>query len=258
MDSTWAFIRLGALVLFALLPLRLPAYTLAPSLLTLGTGGADASSFVRLVNRTAQPAAVEISIYEHGKDLDGNSVTGPLAEDQFLVFPAQVAMLPGDEVGVQVRWTGAASLAVERAYTLVAREVAIPRSTQAEALSGARIDIEVLKNYEARIYVRPPGARPTPVVRSVTKVPGSGRAADPEVEVVIANEGSAHQDLSSLTLLLVPRDGAGNLLRQNAVRVAVRDLPATRAHLLPGGSRRLRLARPAALAQGDFDVLLSN
>lgn len=245
----------------ALLPSLAFEYTVTPSLVTLQPRGSEASTFFRLDNKAARPAAVEISIQEHRKDLDGKTVPGAPADDDFIVYPAQIVMLPGDEVGVQVRWIGEPALGAERAYTLVAREVPIPREADApDASAGVRVQVTVLVNYEGRIYVTPPGAKPRVVVESAAERAGeggSGAAAGPMLEVILANQGSAHQSLVNMSLLFVPLDPAGVALRQQAVRVAAGDVPAMRPHLLAGDRRRLLVPRPAGLPAGPFQVLLS-
>ena len=230
------------------------ASTLEPNLVSLRSSGSESSTFFRLQNRTSKPTAVEITINEHRKDVDGNTVAGPAADDDFIVFPAQLVMVPGDEASVQVRWIGEAALPAERAYTLVTREVAVPSAVPLpEVTSGFRIGVTVLMNYEARVYVTPAGARPRLVVKSVA----DAVAEPPALEVVLANEGTAHQVLVDEYLLLAPSAPDGSPLRQQAVRVALRDLTGTRAHLLAGERRRLRIPRPASLPVGRVHVLLA-
>src|SRR5690349_6412731 len=83
------------------LPTCLCAYTVEPNLLLLGPGSQDSSAFVRLVNREARPAAVEIVVNEFRRDLDGRGILGREADERFMVYPSQVVLLPGDEVNVQ-------------------------------------------------------------------------------------------------------------------------------------------------------------
>jgi fimbrial chaperone protein len=253
-------LQLAVAAAAALVPPPLSAYTLAPSLVTLRSAGGDSSTFLRLENKQARPAAVEITIHEHRKDLDGNSIDGGPADDEFIVYPAQLVMIPGDEAAVQVRWIGDAALAAERAFTFTTREVPIPRNLENEGGSGIRIDVTVLVNYEGRIYVAPPGAKPKLVVESIAERPTAERtdaAAAPWLELVLANQGTAHQVLSDISFTFVPLDAQGTALRQQAVTVAGRDLPGTRPHLLAGERRRLSFPRPAGLPAGGLHVTLS-
>jgi P pilus assembly chaperone PapD len=173
-------------------------------------------------------------------------------------------MIPGDEVGVQLRWIGEPALSAERAYTLVTREVPIPRKAaeEPEPGTGIHIDVKILMNYEVRVYVTPPGAKPKVVVESVTeRAPPAGSGPDAaesgQLEIILANQGTAHQSLLNMTLVLVPLDSAGAPLSHRAVTVAAREVPAMKPHLLAGERRRLLILRPAGLPPGPVRVTVS-
>lgn len=251
-------LQLAALLFLAGLAPPSDAYTLEPPLALLRPAGSDSSVFFRLRNRERVPAAVEITIHEHSKDIDGKGITGPPADELFLVYPAQVVLVPGDEAAVQVRWIGDPALARERAFTLITREVAIPSAMPTpEVTSGVRIQLNVLLNYEARIYVRPRAARAMVLVESVTELPPSAGSTRPSLEVVLANDGSSQQDLQALGLLLAPMDASGSPLRQQAVRLPAAGHAGTGAPLLAGERRRLTLPRPEALPAGPVHVQLA-
>jgi fimbrial chaperone protein len=251
--------RLLAVLLLSCTPLATRAYVIAPALVTLRSAGAESNTFFRLQNPEPKAVAVEITIQEHDKDIDGNAIAGPAADDLFVVFPSQIVLVPGDEAAVQVRWIGDAAPPRERVFALVAREVAIPpASPEPESTSDVRVDLTVLVNYEARLYVAPPGARPQVIVASATEVaPGPADAQQPMLEVILANEGTAHRDLAGLALQIAPVDAAGAPLPRQAVTVPVRDLPGARPHLLAGEQRRLRIPRPSVLPAGRLDVQLA-
>lgn len=254
-----------ALLAVALLSLRLTAYTVTPNSVTLRPVGGDSSAFLQLENKGTKAAAVEITINEHHKDLDGQTISGKDAGDDFIIYPAQLVMVPGDEAGVQVRWIGGPALDAEQAYTLVSREVPIPRKPTGEELeraAGIRVDVTVLLNYEVRVYVTPPGAKPKVVVESVTERPslardGPGEAESAQLEVILANQGTAHASLRAGSLLLVPLGPGGVLLKAQAVTVPAGEIPALTPHLLAGERRRLLIPRPAGLPAGPIRVVLS-
>lgn len=172
------------------------------------------------------------------------------------MYPQQVVLLPGDEVVVQVRWIGDPALPAERAYAMVAREVHIaPQTPPPEVTSGVRIEVNVLLNYEVRLYVAPPGAAPKLAVDTVEELPAQGPGG-PRLRVLLANEGNGHEDLQKWSLLLMPLDAQGRPLPQQGVRVPVRDIPGTRPHLLAGDRRQLLVPRPGALPAGRIHVQL--
>ena len=258
----WTLFSQILLAASVLLPFRVLAYTVSPNLMLLRPSGAESSGFLQLENKGKKPAAIEVTVQEVHKDLDGHSINGDAADDDFLIYPAQLVLLPGDEAGVQVRWIGAAGLDAERTYTLVTREVPIPRKPgeESEPAAGIRLDITVLMNYEIRIYVTPPGARPKVVVESVTERPPaavSGPAAPAQLEIILANQGTAHASMGDMTLLLSSIHPAAAPFQQHTVTLSAREVPAMNKHLLAGERRRLVIPRPAGLPAGPVRVVLS-
>jgi fimbrial chaperone protein len=243
----------GALLLVVSLWLsaRALAYTVEPSVLRLGVSGGDSSAFLRLSNRAAKAVAVEIVINEFDRDLDGKGIIGAEADDDFIVYPAQMILMPGDETSVQVRWIGEAVSNVERAFSLTTREVPIPSKDQdpSETGEGVRINVNVLTNYDVRIYVTPRGAKPKVTVEAADVRP------QPEanlLEVTLANRGTAHHPLRDLSLVLMSRE------RQSSVTLAASDVQGMSAALLAGGRRRLLIPWPAGLPVGPVRVVLSS
>jgi fimbrial chaperone protein len=252
------WLRHAALLLAASLwlPAQALAYTVEPSVLTLGGSGGDSSAFLRLSNRAAQPVAIEIAINEFDRDLDGRGVMGRDADEDFIVYPAQVILMPGDETSVQVRWIGEVVSNVERAFALTTREVLIPRTAQepSDVSEGARINVNVLTNYDVRIYVTPRGAKPNVTVEATSIRPQPEGSV---LEVTLANRGTAHHPLRDLSLVLMPVEPGGAALRQSSVTLDGREVPGMSTALLAGGRRRLLIPWPAGLPAGSVRALVS-
>jgi fimbrial chaperone protein len=258
------WLRRGSLLLAISLWLQAQAfaYTVEPSLLRLGVGSGDSSTFLRLSNRATEPTAIEIVINEFDRDLDGRGVTGRPADDEFIVYPAQMILMPGDEASVQVRWIGETVLNVERTFALTTREVSIPRQDQERPEIGEgigegvriNVNVNVLTNYDVRIYVTPRGAKPKVTVEAAS---ARTQAEGNLLEVRLANQGTAHHPLKDLSLVLMPLDPSGASLRQSPVTLAARDVPGMSAALLAGGRRRLLIPWPAGLPAGSVRAVLS-
>jgi fimbrial chaperone protein len=181
---------------------------------------------------------------------------GREADEDFIVYPAQVILMPGDETSVQVRWIGDSLSNIERAFALTTREVVIPQKEQeqADAGEGARININVLTNYDVRIYVTPRGAKPNVTVEATSM---QTQSEGNMLEVTLANRGTAHHSLRDLSLLLMPVEPDSTSLRQSPVTLAARDVPGMSAALLAGARRRLLIPWPAGLPIGSVRALVS-
>jgi fimbrial chaperone protein len=260
--KSWTLYCKILLAVATLLPLPASAYTASTSLVTLQTYGSGSSAFLWLENKSIKPAAVEFSINEHLKDIDGKTILGAEAGDNFIIYPAQVVMVPGDEVSVQLLWVGEPVLEAEQVYALFSREVAIPRKV--DSSEGVRIDITVLMNYESRVYVTPPGAKPNVVVESIAEVTPSKSAGENLgvdesllLEIILVNQGTAHLSMRNMSLVFVPLDTKGAPLPQFSVTLAAIQIPTMRPHLLAGDRRRLLIQRPDGLPPGPVSVSLS-
>jgi fimbrial chaperone protein len=245
------------LALSSWLPAQAFAYTVEPSVLRFGVSGGDSSAFLRLSNRAPQPVAIEIVINEFDRDPDGRGVLGREAEDDFIVYPAQVILMPGDETSVQVRWIGEVASSVERSFALTTREVSIPRRDreQTDTGEGMRVNVNVLTNYDVRIYVTPRGAKPKVAVEATSV---RTQAEGTLLEVTLANRGTAHHPLRDLSLILMPLEPGGAVLRTSPVTLAARDVPGMSASLLAGGRRNLVIPWPAGLPAGPVRVVVSS
>ena len=76
-----------------------------------------------------------------------------------------------------------------------------------------RINVNVLTNYDVRIYVTPRGAKPKVAVEATSV---RTQSAGNLLEVTFANQGNAHHPLRDLSLVLMPLEPGGAALRQAA------------------------------------------
>ncbi len=264
MNSRILYLKI-ILIFSVLLPIRVAAYTFAPNLVTLRPVGSESSAFFRLNNKQMKAVAIEIVINECHKDIDGKIIQCKEAEEDFIVYPAQIVLMPGEEVGVQVRWIGEPDLTAERTYTIVSKQVPIPqKADEASSDSGARIKITVLINYEARIYVLPKGAKPEIVVESAipraqSKYAGENPAAEDAsaLEIICSNKGTAHKKMRAMSLILTPVDERGKPIKNKAVTLTVNDVPGLNTNLLAGGRRRFIIPWPAILPHGPINAILT-
>ncbi len=190
------------------------------------TTGPRASHVFRVTNTTSERIAVQIAVRPRRIELDGTEVQGKAAEE-FVVFPRQMLLDPGDRRSVRVRWSGPEQIESELAYRIIAEQVPINLGEEAPAQGGS---IRLTYRYEGSLYVIPPGATPNIVVESVEQVV---RDETRLLRFVVANQGTRHRLLSDLTVLLTGEPGGATIAELGAD-----DLPGLAGENMLAGSRR--------------------
>jgi fimbrial chaperone protein len=231
---SFARLLLGALCAAASLASQ--AFSLTPIEAELSPSGQGASQVVRLQNTLDEPLAIEIDVKHREMGRHGEDVLSD-AEDDFMVFPAQVVLQPGQSQSVRVQYVGP-PLARERAYRLIAEQM--PVDVGQAPQNGGRM--RVLVKYVASLYVRPRDARPAVALRRAATVQDGGRRW---LELEIANDGTAHQVLKGLSV----RGGAPGLAGE-ALKALVGE------NLLAGAVRVFRLPAPAGVELGPLALQL--
>src|SRR5215217_4137317 len=111
------------------------------------------------------PVPVEITLAAREIGIDG-SVNYPSAKgaDDFVVYPSQFILYPGDSKKVQVQWVGTAPPVKETSLGFIATQLPLQLKREKEQPKSAIARVSVETRYEGIIVVRPDGARPDVVV----------------------------------------------------------------------------------------------
>lgn len=230
--------RMGlAAVLASSLALPAAAFKLTPIEMEFAPSGRGATQTFVIENSGSAPEAIELRTYTRDMDAMGEDI---LVEDidNFVVFPAQVILQPGQEQAVRVQWIGDPAPSQELAYRLIAEQLPIDLG-EAQEEGG---QMKLLVRYIASLYVVPDGAKPE------VSLVSAGPAADGSgLELVFENSGSAHALLSDLELTI---NGGGNevvLSKDQLETVAGQNV-------LAGRTRHFIMPWPAGIAQGPVEV----
>jgi fimbrial chaperone protein len=223
------------------------AYTITPAIQSFGTSGNSTVRFFTLINDSEKITPVELSVRRHSRDENGKTVKGALAEDDFLIYPAQAVLMPQDRISIQVRWMGPSDIATEQVYALDVKEVPLPEDGQEEDASGegVRFQFKVLINYEVRLYVTPKGAEASMEVVSAGPAPAGGSKAAPALQVVCANKGSKRQSLKEARLVLTSPAAPSSKVVLDKVR-----MPELGGTVYAGGTRKFTVPWPDGLPVG--------
>ena len=221
------------------LTLALPAqaFKLTPIEMEFAPSGRGATQTFLVENPNAAPEAIEIRMFSRDMNEAGEDI---LEEDldNFVVFPAQIILQPGQEQAVRVQWIGDPAPAEELAYRLIAEQLPIDLGEEQD--EGGQM--KLLVRYIASVYIVPDGAKPKVALQ------GAGPAADGSgLELVFTNAGSAHALLTDLTLTV--KDGSGQVIlgKEELENVSGQNL-------LAGHTRRFVIPWPAGIAPGAVEV----
>jgi P pilus assembly chaperone PapD len=199
------------------------------------------------------PKPIEITISERELTLDG-TVTYPSSKgaDDFVVYPSQFILYPGDTKKVQVQWVGAKPPAKETSFGFIATQLPLNLEEKAEKPKTPVAKVEVLTRYEGIIVVRPENIRPMVVVD--TAYPHRDSTGN-HLVVVLNNKGTALQSLKNIDFAISPLDQNGKIkfneriLSKNKMTSA-----ATNQSLFAGYKRKVEIPWPAGFPVAPVNV----
>gem|GEM_PF-128088 len=218
------------------------AFNLIPMSADMTPAGADATTTFRVVNSTAEPIAVQISMHTRKMDLDGNDVLTD-AEDDFLVFPPQMVLNPKESQVVRLKWIGDQKPSQEIAHRIIAEQVPV----QLARAERGRGNINVLIRYLGSVYIVPKDAESEVEVEQVSAVKDSDGTR--RLEVICNNRGGAHTLLRDAELTV--SSGNSNVQLDGEQLASLLG-----ANILAGTKRRFYLPWPEGLADGPLEASL--
>lgn len=173
-------------------------YQLSPSSLTLEPSGSRSTGSFQVRSTGDEPVAIEIRVTERQMDLNGNEAR-PDAEDDFVVYPPQILLQPGQMQTVRVTWLGEPTPTHELPFRLIAEQLPIAFDEPEAVVTTPVVRINALYNFVASLYVAPRGVSPNVVLESASHQNINGQHA---LVVQFHNQGTAHQLLTGLHLTL--------------------------------------------------------
>ena len=141
----------------------------------------------RVDNSSGSPAAVEITARRRSTTLEGKEIREP-AEDQLVVFPEQMVLMPGESQLIRVQWLGKGPVAQELAYRVIAEELPVDFKAKQSAGSGGP-KISLLMRYEGMLYIQPEKGKANVELVSSKVINHEGV---PHLELILINNGNVH------------------------------------------------------------------
>ncbi|MGA1622411.1 MAG: molecular chaperone [Synechocystis sp.] len=208
-------------------------------------GPGSTQAFQITNNSKDAPLAVEIYITNRSHDLNGKETNHrDGVDDDFLVYPPQMQLQPGQVQTVRVSWLGDGAPQQELAFRLIAQQMPGSGDTTLDQQDGKTISLTTLIRYAASVYITPPGAKANILVESAKAISNN------ELELILHNQGTAHRILrENVTYTFTPKAQP-----DKAITIPL-DIPIT--NLLAGDRRRFVVPWPKELPVGDINATIN-
>lgn len=218
------------------------AYKLIPLSVVMKPSGSGAHQTFRIDNTDAEPIAVELNIYQRKMDNDGSDILSE-AEDDFVIYPSQMVVMPGETQSIRVQWIGEPKPKEELAYRLIVEQ--LPVSFNPIENDGGQL--KLLIKFIASIYITPNNVKPDVSIETVSY---RKNADNDSLVVSIKNTGTAHTLLREPVITV----STGNI----SVKLEAAELKSiTNQNILAGHTREFSVAWPNVLEKKDIKASLT-
>lgn len=234
------------------------SFSVSPLIVTLEPAGKNSQQFLTVKHNggSDEPVAVELSIVKRDIDITGRVFhTTDETDDNFVVYPSQIILFPGDIQMVNVQWIGDFTPDNEIVYSIIAEQVPIDLESadKSSRQSGSRLVIKTLIRYEGILFVRPPEVAPDVIVE-LAKYEVSNDGA-PHLIAMLYNRGSARQKLKRMSLTVTPLNKNGQpLVDKSIVYTPQLSKKFLKHSLYAGYQRRCDLPWPEGVPEGPVQV----
>lgn len=183
------------------------ALKITPFKTSLAADEDNATQIFRIENNSAEPAAVQISVLTWEIQPDGTELNRD-AEDDFVVFPAQLVLKAHESKAVRIQWLGGKEIKAERPYRVLAEQIPMNLQEMPKSGSGMRF----LLRFLAGLYVAPSqGVNSDIIVRGVTVLESA-------LHVELFNQGTGHSLMKAPILHLTLENGQTVSLSQENIK----------------------------------------
>jgi fimbrial chaperone protein len=245
------------LISVGLLSVIQAGYSLNPliTILEVSKKQMSAEVVVKFEGDVKAPIALELKVKGREVSLDGKTVLyhDDKSEDNFVIYPAQIVLMPGEMQRVQVKWVGDSIPSKEIVYGLIAEEAPIKVGDEDKVRTKAEARLIIRARYEGAIVIRPAGIKPDVVVEStVSKTDSLGK---PRLVITLHNKGTGLQNLAGIRIRVAPISKSGSSLSgKSVIFTPVLTKEQTNHSVFAGYYRTLNLPWPADVPVGPVNV----
>ncbi|AFZ03978.1 molecular chaperone [Calothrix sp. PCC 6303] len=220
------------------------AFQLLPMSRTFTPSGTGATQSYQIVNDKKEALAVEVSIVQRKMDIDGVETYSD-ADDNFLIYPPQILLKPGEKQTVRVTWLGEANLSQEQTFRLVAQQVPVELNASQNNQATTSGQVKILMRYMGSIFVRPVNIKQKVVLESIKQQ--NNNKGQEELVIILQNQGSGRAILKE-PKLSVKTSASNTPIALNSEQLK----PINNTVILAGNKRRFVIPKPSNLANGEI------
>lgn len=199
------------------------------------------------------PKPIEITISAREISLEGVvSYPSTNGSEDFVVYPSQFILYPGDTKKVQVQWVGAKTPGKEISFGFVSTQLPLNLEENREQPKTPVAKVEMVTRYEGIIVVRPKNIKPMVVVDTAYSRQDSTGA---HLVVILNNKGTGMQPLKDIEFGIAPLDKNGKIKFNERIHVKNQmQSAATKQSLFAGFRRKVEIPWPAGFPRGPVNV----
>ena len=191
---------LGAALLISV-PMSVQAARISPMVVEVEPFGRESIARVELTNPGAGEFPVEVQMFRGVISEDGQ-LDLVAADDDFLVFPAQIVVPANSQQAFRVQYVGNPELAKSEVYYMQVRQVPVK-------ISPDQSQVQVVVNFNVLVNVIPDGSTPEPIIDSV--VPATS-GEESGIQVRLANRGTRYFTAGTLPWQISGRTEDGTVV----------------------------------------------
>ena len=220
------------------------AFTFSPISQEFSAEGKNSNRIFTIHNDSlTDKIAVKVSVFAREVDEEGRETLEPRPGD-FLIYPSQSILAPGETRSVRVKWQGGPVTGREKAYRIIAEQLPVEMGDEENHDDGGGIRFTF--RYEGSLYVVPEDRAPSVELLSVSSVLLEGASW---LRLVFENSGTGHAILGDLILTLT-----SSYDNFEPVELGPDDLTGVAGENILAGNRRIFLIPEPAVIKGE-DVL---
>jgi fimbrial chaperone protein len=179
-------------------PFFAQAFKMSPMVIFFSPSGKQSTQVLTLENSDSTKVPVQIQAFSRGVNSRGEEVRTPTSD--FNIYPDQIVLLPNEKRNIRVTWSGEIK-DQEKAYRLIASQLPVEFKDSNIKAKKPGVNLNFLLQYVASAYVTPGPAAASVKVKEVKVLSAN------KVELVLANEGTAHKVLHPKSVTFVAADG---------------------------------------------------